>query len=127
VTLYTGSSDDDSDSDIAREEVTDQSSTSQPVQPQQPNFYPMSIATGTNFAASMPGYIAVLPVMFPWQQPSQLPCHAPFEAHHNTMGIGHDKNTYAKKVKKREPWYKKFKYRYLKWSLGLLFNVVSMP
>ena len=64
---------------------------SQPVQPQQPNFYPMSTTTGTNFAASMPGHIAVLPVMFPWQQPSQMPYHTPFEAHHYTTGIEHRK------------------------------------
>ncbi|XP_065917885.1 uncharacterized protein [Dysidea avara] len=99
-----------SDSDIMHEEVTDQPSMSPPVQQQQQNFQPVSMATGTNFA-SMPGHIAVLPVMFPWQQPSQVPYHTPFEARHNAMWVGHDQNAHAKKAKKREPWYKKFNYR----------------
>ena len=78
----------------------------------------MSMAAGTNFVP-MPGHIAVLPVMFPWQQPVQAPHFTP---QHNTLGDGQDKSEHLKKMKKREPWYRKFKYRYINLRLWMIFH-----
>jgi len=55
------------------------------------------------------GNVPVLPVLLPWQH-AQVPHSIPFDAHHNAENLH---NISSKKASKKEPWFKKFKYRYM--------------
>ena len=72
---------------------------------QQPsyNVYPVPMATNANF---IPGSVPVLPLLLPWQH-AQVPQANLFNAHHYTT---HDTNN--RRATKKEPWFKKFNYRY---------------
>ena len=63
-----------------------------------------SIPVGANVNL-MPGGIPVLPMLLPWQYAHVSHANL-FDAHHNTA---HNVNN--RKVTKKEPWFKKFKYR----------------
>lgn len=85
-------------------------STPLPAIQQQPthNVYSMPVdVSNINF---MPGNVPVLPVLLPWQH-TQVPHSSLFDAQHNTTENLH--NIRNRKTTKKEPWFKKFKYRYI--------------
>ena len=85
-----------------RETVTRQDVTPLPAIQPSTHTVPMMV---TN-ANVMSGGVPILPVLLPWQH-EQVNTHTGlFEAHHNITGNTQN-NT------KREPWFKKFKYRYI--------------
>ena len=81
-----------------------QCSTPLPAIHQQPsyNVYPVPMATNANF---MSGSVPVLPLLLPWQH-AQVPEASLFNAHHNITKIN------DRRARKKEPWFKKFNYRY---------------
>ena len=83
-------------------EATGQTTPLPAIQQQPPyNVYSVPMATNANF---MPGSVPVLPLVLPWQH-APVPQASLFNAHHNT--------TYDRRVTKKEPWFKKFNYRYV--------------
>lgn len=87
--------------DGQRESVSRQCTTPLPAIQQEPSH---NTAVGTN-VNTMPGGIPVLPILLPWQH-TQVPHGNIFDAHHIM-----EHNMGNRKATKKEPWFKKFKYR----------------
>ena len=87
--------------DSKKETATHRCSTPLPAIQQEPSH---DVSVGTN-ANLMPGGIPVLPMLLPWQL-VQASHPNLFDAHHS---VAH--NVDNRKVAKKEPWFKKFKYR----------------
>lgn len=88
-----------------KEAATQHFSTPLPAIQQEPSHNVYSMPVGTN--VNLPGGVPVLPVLLPWQH-TQFPHTNLFDAQHNTMHYMSNR-----KVTKKEPWFKKFKYRYV--------------
>ena len=112
------SSDEGVKKDSERDATTQQSATPLPAIQQEPshNVYPVPMATNANF---MPGSFPVLPLLLPWQQ-LQVPHANSFNAHHNTLC-----NVSNRGTTKKEPWFKKFNYKYV-YIIAVIVVLFSM-
>lgn len=87
---------------------THQCATPQPATQQDPSHNvlpvpPVAVTSGNIMPA---GSVPFLPILLPWQH-AQVPHTNIFDAQHNITGTIHSRT-----LTKKEPWFKKFKYRY---------------